>query len=126
MPTNRTTRVLVVEDDIDTADSLADLLQVWGFRASVVHNGRAALFAVEAEPFDVILLDLGMPLMDGWNVAKQIAAISDPERRPFVLAISGYSEDTSGETGVDLHLMKPANPDQLLSILLRFEAVVRN
>jgi DNA-binding response OmpR family regulator len=73
MPTDRTTRVLVVEDDIDTADSLADLLHVWGFRASVVHNGREALFAVDAEPFDVILLDLGMPLMDGWKVASRPA-----------------------------------------------------
>jgi CheY-like chemotaxis protein len=119
MPTDRTARVLVVEDDIDTADSLADLLRVWGFSPNVVHNGRAALFAVDAEPFDVILLDLGMPLIDGWTVAKQIAAIGDPEKRPYVIAISGYAEDRSGECGVDLRLMKPADPDQLLSILLR-------
>ena len=126
MVADRFTRILVVEDDRDSADCLADLLRIWGFAPEIARNGRAALLAVLSEPFDVIFLDLGMPIVDGWHVAKEIAASGLPGRRPFIVAISGYSADPSRETDVDLHLVKPVEPDKLLSILLRFEAVVRN
>jgi CheY-like chemotaxis protein len=126
MVTGRTTRILVVEDDRDSADCLVELLRIWGFAPSVARNGRAALLAVLGEPFDVILLDLGMPIVDGYEVARQIATSGGPGQRPFLVAISGYSANTSRETGIDLHLVKPVAPDQLLAVLLRFEAVVRN
>jgi CheY-like chemotaxis protein len=124
--TERGTRILVFEDDADSADSLADLLQIWGFAVRVARSGRAALLAVHAEPFDVILLDLGMPIVDGYQVARHIATTGEPGWRPFVVAISGYSARPSGEAGVDLHLLKPVDPNQLLAVLLRFEAAIGN
>jgi CheY-like chemotaxis protein len=124
MVAERITRILVVEDDRDSADCLAELLRMWGFDPAIARNDRAALLAVLAESFDVILLDLRMPIVNGWQVAKEIATRRC--QRPFVIALSGYSAHPSEESGIDLHLMKPGNPDQLLSVLLRFEAVVGN
>jgi two-component system OmpR family response regulator len=115
-------RVLVVEDDEDTAVSLAMLLRLYGHDVDVVRDGPSAVRALQASPPEVIFLDIGLPKMDGWEVARQIheqAAI----KRPFLVAVSGYGTEAdrcrSKDAGIDLHLVKPVDPVELLKLLRR-------
>jgi CheY-like chemotaxis protein len=113
-------RVLVVDDNHDAADSLGMLLQFLGAEVRVVHGGREALEAmVEFRP-RVVLLDLGMPHMDGLEVARRMR--EDPRMRDATLvALTGWGqrEDRrrTGEAGFDYHLVKPADMRTLQSIL---------
>jgi CheY-like chemotaxis protein/nitrogen-specific signal transduction histidine kinase len=113
-------RVLVVDDNHDAADSLGMLLQFLGADVRVVHGGREALEAmVEFRP-RVVLLDLGMPHMDGLEVARRMR--EDPRMRDATLvALTGWGqrEDRrrTGEAGFDYHLVKPADMRTLQSIL---------
>jgi two-component system, OmpR family, response regulator len=113
-------RVLVVEDSPDAADSLAMVLSLGEYRVTLAASGPAALEQAEAEEPDVVLLDLGLPGMDGCEVAKRLGA-DPPGRRPFLIAITGYSTEEyrrlSAEAGIDLHLVKPVDPDFLLRLL---------
>jgi CheY-like chemotaxis protein len=118
----RPVRLLLVEDDRDSADSLSSLLEMWGFAPKVALDGQAALLAAHQDQPDVVLLDLALPVIDGWAVAKQLANAPLP-KRPFVIAISGYAGDAAKEPGIDMHLLKPVEPGKLLRILERFEAV---
>jgi two-component system OmpR family response regulator len=120
-------RVLVVEDHEDTAASLAVLLRLYGHNVEVVPDGSSALRAVQAESPDVVLLDLGLPKMDGWRLAKRIREQSKA-KRPFLIAVTGYGRqidhDRSQEAGIDLHLIKPVDPIILEQILRRFQTVI--
>src|SRR4051812_12682975 len=118
----RPVQILLVEDDQDCAESLSGLLQMWGFAPKVVLDGQAALAAAYEEQPDVVLLDLGLPAIDGWTVAKKLAE-APLRKRPFVIAISGYPGDAAKEPGIYVHLLKPVEPGKLLGILERFEAV---
>jgi CheY-like chemotaxis protein len=119
-------RVLVVEDDEDTAASLSMLLRLYGYDVEAAADGPGALRAVQASRPDVVLLDLGLPKMDGWAVARQIRKQTG-WRRPFLVAISGYGTQAdqfrSQEVGIDLHLVKPVDPEELEVLLKRFEAL---
>src|SRR5205823_7162778 len=64
--------ILIVEDDADTADSMARLLRIYGHDVAVARDGRAALQMVDGDSPDVVLLDIAMPKMDGWQLAKEI------------------------------------------------------
>jgi two-component system, OmpR family, response regulator len=118
--TEQTLSVLVVEDLEDTAQSTADLLIMCGHQVRVAACGDDALRAVAAETPDVILLDIGLPDMDGWNVAEQLRARTYG-KQPFVVAISGYGTDgdkwKSADSGIDVHLVKPADPRALTALL---------
>ena len=120
-------KVLVVEDHDDTAASLAVLLRLYGHQVEVAADGPSALRAVQASPPDVVLLDIGLPKMDGWLVAKQIREQTS-WKRPLLVAISGYGTQAdrlrSQEAGIDLHLVKPVEPDTLAHVLERFESIV--
>src|SRR5258708_7774386 len=104
--------VLIAEDDPDAARTLAELPRSWGFRPTIARNGLAALYLAQAEQPDVILLDLGLPIVDGWQVAKKLSALG-ASRRPFVIALSGHSPDLFDGQGIHVHLVKPVNPDRL-------------
>jgi CheY-like chemotaxis protein len=112
--------MLVVDDNADTADSLAMLLRLHGHEVQVAYNGPAALQAAEAGPFDVILLDIGLPRMDGYEVARRLRARADGAR-PVLVAITGYAYEAdrrrSQEAGFDHHLVKPVGPDRLEELL---------
>jgi CheY-like chemotaxis protein len=95
---------------------------MWGFVPNVAHDGQAALLASHQDQPDVVLLDLALPVIDGWTVAKQLAEAPLP-KRPFVIAISGYAGNAAQEPGIDVHLLKPVEPGRLLEILERVEAV---
>jgi len=117
--------VLVVDDDADTADSLADLLALHGYAARAATCGADALALAAADPPDVLVLDIRMPGMDGWELARRFAGARKP---PLVVAVSGCGTDAdrqrSGEAGVHLHLVKPVEPAVVLGILRRFAEVV--
>jgi CheY-like chemotaxis protein len=77
------------------------------------------LKAANDERPDVILLDIGLAIIDGWKVAAALTTQQSP--RPFVIAVSGYAERSSGECRVDLHLVNPVDPRRLLALLERFD-----
>jgi two-component system, OmpR family, response regulator len=113
-------RVLVVDDHRDTADALARVLEAYGHLALPVHSGQSALAAVETFQPDVVLLDLGMPVMDGLEVARRLRA--RPELRDLILvAATGHGElddrQRSLLAGFDHHLVKPLTPARIEAVL---------
>ncbi len=113
-------RVLVIEDDADAAQTLVDLLELWGHTARCVHDGPTALVVVPEFRPEVVLLDIGLPGMDGYEVARRLR--QTPEAvGAMVVALTGYGQDEdrlrSREAGVDHHLVKPINPQELKRLL---------
>jgi CheY-like chemotaxis protein len=113
-------RVLVVDDCPDTTQTLAVLLEYWGYEVQVAHDGPAALTAAGTYQPDVVLLDIGLPRMDGWAVARQLRVQVGLERA-FLIAMSGYAQERdrelSRQAGCDHHLVKPFNPLDLEQLL---------
>lgn len=116
-------RVLVVEDDLETAQLVSQLLCQAGHEVEVALDGETALPAARANPPDVVLLDLGLPGMDGWQVARRVQGIC-PGKTPLLIALSGHGleEDRrrSWYAGIDLHLVKPVDAQGLRNLLARF------
>lgn len=115
-------RVLVVDDNVDIADALAALLDLQGCEVRVAHHGEAGLEqALEFEP-DVIFLDIGLPGMDGYEVARELRSRSF-DRHITLVALTGYGQASDRqkavEAGFDHHLVKPARLDQIREILGR-------
>jgi CheY-like chemotaxis protein len=122
MHTNRL-RVLVVEDDADTARTLLMLLGLWGHDASFAVDGAAAVAAARTDCPDVVLLDLGLPGINGWEVATKIRQHA-AWKRPLLVAVSGHANARdrllSRVVGLDIHLAKPVDPVFLRQLLERF------
>lgn len=117
-----TGRVLIVDDNTDQAGTLAELLELWGQHVQVLHSGLAVLETARAFRPDLILLDIGLPGMDGYEVARQLR--QDPETREMmIVALTGYGQDEDRShayaAGFDQHLVKPVAPDTLHSLLAR-------
>src|SRR5205085_2045571 len=113
-------RVLVVDDNVEAAASLALLLGVAGHEVRVVYDGEAALAAVSAERPEVVLMDIGLPRLDGYEVARRLR--QQPALRGVVLvALTGWGQDEdkrrSREAGFDHHLTKPFDPSDLQCLL---------
>ena len=115
-------RILVVDDNPDAARLLADSLQALGHRAVVAFDGPSALESASAFHPDVVLLDLGLPVMDGFEVAQRIRALPGLERLEIV-AITGYGQEIdrqrTRESGFDEHMVKPVRLDALEAWLRR-------
>ena len=117
---NSPLRILVVDDNKDSAETLALLLELSGHQIRMAHDGEEALeMALELQP-EVVLLDIGLPKLDGYEVARHIRR--EPwGRNPTLVAITGWgqSEDKalSREAGFDHHLVKPVDPDALLKLI---------
>jgi CheY-like chemotaxis protein len=112
--------VLVVDDNHDAADILCVLVRMWGYRCEVAYDGATAWKTALAQRPAVILLDLGLPDTDGWELARRLRA--EPALRHVVLvAVSGYDRDNdrerSRQVGFHHHLLKPADPEVLQQIL---------
>jgi len=109
-PTSR--RILVVDDNVDAADSLATLLRLKGHVVRVARDGPTALTTARAERPEVVILDLGMPGMDGFEVARQLRAMTETKNSVLV-AITGWSREEDRqrcyEAGFDGHLPKPVD-----------------
>jgi len=116
--------VLVVEDEEDGANSLAELLQLFGYRVAVARTGLSALLAAEMDRPDVVLLDIRLPDIDGWEVARRMRDTATGGPQPVVVAVTGCSTEAdqwrSVDAGIDLHWVKPADPATLLATLARF------
>jgi two-component system, sensor histidine kinase len=113
-------RILIVDDSRDGGESLAILLRVLGAEVALAHSGRAALERVETFKPDVVVLDIGMPGMDGYEVARRIRANPD-HRHVSLIALTGWGQDEdrrrSVAAGFNHHLVKPADIDQLRQLL---------
>jgi two-component system CheB/CheR fusion protein len=125
--TGKGLNILVVEDEPDTATITALFLRLEGHRVRTVLDGPSAFKEVRNDPPDVILLDIALPGMDGWQVAKQLLEQAAP-KKPFVIAVTGYGAPAdrcrSEEAGIYVHLVKPVDPGYLLSLLKRFQAII--
>jgi CheY-like chemotaxis protein len=113
-------RVLVVDDNIDAAESAAMLLRIWGHVVHTVHDGLSVLQAVRDFQPEIILLDIGLPGMTGYEVAQLLRA--QPESQSLVLAaITGYGQEAdkrrSREAGFNMHLTKPLDPIKLEKLI---------
>jgi CheY-like chemotaxis protein len=115
-------RVLVVDDNQDAADSLGMLLGLLGAEVQVVHNGHAALEAIGQAGTETVFLDIGMPGMDGYEVARRIRA-GEGGARVMLVAVTGWSQEEDQrrvrEAGFDAHLTKPVGVDDLTRVLER-------
>ncbi|QEH32147.1 Autoinducer 2 sensor kinase/phosphatase LuxQ [Aquisphaera giovannonii] len=120
----RPRRVLVVDDNVSSAETLKILLTMEGHEAESVHDGPSALRALEDRRHEVVLMDIGLPEMDGYEVARRIRA-RDGSGRPLLVAVTGYAEDEarrrSREAGFDHHLVKPVDPDIILALVSSME-----
>ncbi len=115
----RPLRILVVDDSVDTAVSLARLLQHSGHEVRTAHDGRTALDLARVEPPNVALIDIGLPGMNGYELAEHLRDQS--ASMTTLIAISGYAHEQdirrSREAGIAHHLVKPINIDTLLEML---------
>jgi PAS domain S-box-containing protein len=115
-------RVLVVDDNRDAAQSLAQLLQLLGHEARVVFDGLAAVEVVETFRPNIVLLDIGLPKLNGYEACRRIRQLSldDP---PVLVAITGWGQDRdrqrSMEAGFDHYFTKPVDANKLLALISR-------
>jgi PAS domain S-box-containing protein len=120
-PTNsKMHRILVVDDNQDSADSLAMLLELTGHEVYAAHDGQSAIDAAERHRPDVVLLDIGLPVLNGHDVCRYIR--QQPWGESMILiALTGWGQDEdrrrSHEAGFDGHLVKPVDHTQLLALL---------
>lgn len=121
----RSPRLLIVDDNRDAADSLALLFDLWGYTPRVAYDGRTALDLIRAETPDGILLDLGLPGLDGFQLAADLRRQPNGGDTPLI-AVTGYATPAHREraraAGFDHFLIKPVDPlrlQELLGELLR-------
>lgn len=116
----RPLRILIADDNVDLTVSFAEVLSSHGHHVEVVHDGVAAVQAARARVPDVALLDIGMPGLDGYEVARQLRA-DDTLRGIHLVAITGWGRDAdrdaAHEAGFDRHLLKPVNPEDMVRLL---------
>jgi CheY-like chemotaxis protein len=115
-------RILIVDENVDAARILGVLCGEMGHECTFAYDGVAALEAARRLQPDVILLDLGLPRMDGFEVARQLR--TDPAFRDvLIIAVTGFASEEdrkrSREVGIDHHLVKPADPAFIESLLRR-------
>jgi PAS domain S-box-containing protein len=113
-------RVLIVDDNVDAAETLQMVVSTMGHDAETAHDGRAALEAARSRRPDIVLLDISMPGMDGFTVARRIR--SEPELRKIrVVALTGFGQQDdrrrTREAGFDDHLVKPVSREDLRRLL---------
>ena len=119
--------ILLVEDNADAAQSMAVLLQMMGHAVRIEHEGPAALARAAAEPVDIVMLDIGLPGMNGYQVARALREL--PRGHAFrIYALTGYGQEEdrrrSAEAGIDGHLVKPVLPADLLALIESSDAAV--
>lgn len=115
-------RVLVVDDNVDAADSLCLVLEARGHESQAAYDGAEALDKLEAFAADVVLLDIGLPQMDGLEVARRIRSTARGKEITLV-AVTGWGQDEdrqrTTEAGFDAHLTKPVDSALLVELISR-------
>jgi CheY-like chemotaxis protein len=112
--------VLVVDDNVDTAVGVSKLLKLLGHDVRIAHDGHTAVEVARSHNPEVVLLDIGLPGMDGYEVVKRLRA-EECCKRALIIAVSGYGQEEdirrSRGAGFDHHLIKPVDFDALMSLL---------
>ncbi|OYU72270.1 MAG: hypothetical protein CFE45_40595 [Burkholderiales bacterium PBB5] len=119
-PPQRPLRVLVVDDNADAGEMLAMFLEASGHQVVVEQGAQRALERARAEPPDVCVLDIGLPEMDGNELARRLRA--QPETAGLrLIAVTGYGQEhdrrAALQSGFDHHLVKPVDPEKLLALV---------
>jgi CheY-like chemotaxis protein len=121
-------RVLVADDSPDSADTLAMMLELAGHEVRTAYDGEAAVREAEAFAPEVIILDIAMPRLNGFEAARKIRASG--EATPVLIALTGYGQAQdrrrSAAAGFDHHLVKPVDVDALEAIIMRAKSCGRN
>jgi CheY-like chemotaxis protein/anti-sigma regulatory factor (Ser/Thr protein kinase) len=116
----RSLRVLVVDDNTDAADLLAEFLRQHGHQTAVAHNGPRALEQAEAFRPEIAVLDIGLPVMDGYELARRLRSVEGLDQIRLI-ALTGYGQPQDRAlalaAGFDHHLVKPFDPEQLAPLL---------
>jgi PAS domain S-box-containing protein len=116
-----TLRILAVDDNVDVAEGLASVLGMWGHTVRIAHDGAAALEVAGDFSPEVVFVDLGLPLVDGLEVARRLRQSSVPGLPALLVSMSGFGQEQtrrkSGEAGFHHHLVKPVDMDSLRSLL---------
>ncbi len=114
--------VLVVDDDPDIARLIEINLRLEGFDVRVAHDGEQAEQSIDEETPDLVLLDIGLPGMDGYEVARQLRVMTQFSGT-LIVALTGWGQEAdverSREAGFDHHLVKPASPEAILELLTK-------
>jgi CheY-like chemotaxis protein len=113
-------RLLVVDDNRDAAESMSMLLEMWGHEVAFAFDGPTALETAQQWRPEAVFLDIGLPGMDGYEVAERLREL--PQAKGAVLvAITGYGQEDdrmrSRRAGIDHHLVKPVAPDALRNLI---------
>jgi CheY-like chemotaxis protein len=119
-PELRPRRILVVDDNRDSADSMAMVLQFLGHEAHAVYDGEEAVLAAHTLAPDVVLLDIGLPKLDGYGAARRIREQA-PDHTPVLVALTGWGQDEdrqrARDAGFDHHLTKPVTPEVIEKLI---------
>lgn len=125
-PPERRRRVLIADDNHDAADTLAMLLEMSGYEMCVARDGEEAVSMAASFRPDAILLDIGMPRLDGYGACERIRLLPGVSAA-FIVALTGWGNEADKEraraAGFDRHLVKPVDPAQLLEILAAVPAL---
>lgn len=112
-------RILLVDDNVDGANTLAKLLEMSGHEVQVAYDGPTGIQAAKTFSPDIVLLDIGLPGMDGYEVARRLREQPDLNQVPLI-AVSGYAREEdrqrSQQAGFDYHLVKPLDPQSLSAL----------
>ena len=111
--------ILIIEDHEDAREALQALLELEGHRVAAVGTGPRGVELAQQTAVDVALVDIGLPEVDGYEVARRLRALG--ARCPYLVALTGYGEPDDVkralEAGFDAHLLKPVDPDALAGVL---------
>jgi CheY-like chemotaxis protein len=111
--------ILIVEDEADLRDMMSQLLKLEGYESAAVSNGREALMYLETDRPDLILLDLMMPVMDGWEFLRRQKADAHVADVP-VIVLTALDRGRAGDIDVTEYLKKPLDFDRLLSLVRKY------
>jgi CheY-like chemotaxis protein len=113
-------RILVVDDNHDSALSLAMMLSIMGHETRTAHDGESAVSTAESFLPEVVLLDIGLPKLNGYEVAQRIRE-NDWGQSMFLIAVTGWGQEEdrqrSSEVGLNVHMVKPVEPAALERLL---------
>jgi CheY-like chemotaxis protein len=117
-------KVLVTDDHVDSADALAEVLEGLGYTVAKAYNGAQALDVAEQFKPDLVVMDINMPVMDGWTAARAFRSGSRDTGNPVLVALTANSKavdrQRSLDAGFDAHVSKPVFIDELETLLSRY------
>jgi CheY-like chemotaxis protein len=119
VPEGKDARILIVDDNVDSVEGLARLLRRQGFAVETAHDGPSALEAAAARPPAFVFLDIGLPGLDGYQVAERLRTLLGD--RVVICAVSGYGREEDRKraqaAGFDHHLIKPIDFNRMMALL---------